>query len=100
MCVIIMYILGVTMNTQPIAVERINLRASIQAKQVIEQAAQLIGTNLSAFMLNQSYEAALRIINQTQVVMLANADRDAILDALENPRQPSQALRDLKALAK
>ena len=82
-----MYILGIAMNTQPIAVERINLRASIQAKQVIEQAAQLIGTNLSAFMLNQ-------------VVVLANADRDAILDALENPRQPSQALRDLKALAK
>lgn len=80
--------------------ERINLRASAEAKQIIEQAAQLIGTNLSAFMLNQSYEAALRIISQHQVLVLSNADRDAILDALDNPREPSQALRELMALSK
>ena len=88
------------MHNQTIAMERINLRASAQAKQVIEQAAQLIGTNLSAFMLNQSYEAALRIINQHQVWLLANADRDALLDALDNPQEPTQALRDLMALSK
>jgi uncharacterized protein (DUF1778 family) len=88
------------MHSQPISVERINLRASVEAKKIIEQAAQLIGTNLSAFMLNQSYEAAIRIINQHQVWVLANADRDALLNALENPREPSQALRDLMALAK
>lgn len=88
------------MHSQPISVERINLRASVEAKQIIEQAAQLIGTNLSAFMLNQSYEAAIRIINQHQVWLLGNADRDALLNALENPREPSQSLRDLMALAK
>ena len=52
------------MHSHAIAAERINLRASAEAKQIIEQAAQLVGTNLSAFMLNQSYEAALRIIQQ------------------------------------
>ena len=88
------------MHSQPISVERINLRASVEAKKIIEQAAQLIGTNLSAFMLNQSYEAAIRIINQHQVWLLGNADRDALLNALENPREPRQALRDLMALAK
>jgi len=88
------------MQSQPISVERINLRASVEAKQIIEQAAQLIGTNLSAFMLNQSYEAAIRIINQHQAWVLGNADRDALLNALENPREPSQPLRDLMALAK
>ncbi len=88
------------MHSQPISVERINLRASVEAKKIIEQAAQLIGTNLSAFMLNQSYEAAIRIINQHQVWLLGNADRDALLNALETPQEPSQALRDLMALAK
>ena len=51
-------------------------------------------------MLNQSYEAALRIINQHQSVATANADRDALLDALDNPQEPTQALRDLMALSK
>lgn len=51
-------------------------------------------------MLNQSYEAAIRIINQHQVWLLGNADRDALLNALETPQEPSQALRDLMALAK
>ena len=88
------------MHNQPISMERINLRASAQAKQVIEQAAQLIGTNLSAFMLNQSYEAALRIINQHQMWLLANADRDTLLEALDNPNEPTSALRDLMALSK
>ena len=88
------------MHSQPVSVERINLRASVEAKKIIEQAAQLIGTNLSAFMLNQSYEAAIRIINQHQVWLLGNADRDALLNALETPQEPSQALRDLMALAK
>ena len=88
------------MHSQPISVERINLRASVEAKKIIEQASQLIGTNLSAFMLNQSYEAAIRIINQHQVWLLGNADRDALLNALETPQEPSQALRDLMALAK
>ena len=88
------------MHSQSVSVERINLRASVEAKKIIEQAAQLIGTNLSAFMLNQSYEAAIRIINQHQVWLLGNADRDALLNALETPQEPSQALRDLMALAK
>ena len=84
---------------QNTAIERINLRASVEAKQIIEQAAQLIGTSLSAFMLNQSYEAALKIINQHQAWVLSNADRDALLNALESPPQPNTALRNLMALS-
>lgn len=87
------------MRSHAIAAERINLRASSEAKQVIEQAAQLIGTNLSAFMLNQSYEAALRIIQQHGVIMLGNADRDAIMRALDNPQEPTRELHELMALA-
>ncbi|MDO8331750.1 MAG: DUF1778 domain-containing protein [Fluviicoccus sp.] len=88
------------MPSHAVSAERINLRASAEAKQVIEQAAQLIGTNLSAFMLNQSYEAALRIIQQHSVIMLSNADRDAIMHALNNPQEPTRELRELMALAR
>lgn len=82
------------------AAERINLRASAEAKGVIEQAARLLGTNLSAFMLNQSYEAAVRIIQQHGTLVVGNADRDAILEALDKEPMPSAELRDLMALAK
>ena len=44
------------------AMERINLRATREAKQVIEQAAALTGTTVSAFMLQQSYEKALSLV--------------------------------------
>lgn len=88
------------MHNHIVAAERINLRASAEAKQIIEQAAQLIGTNLSAFMLNQSYEAALRIIQQHRVIMLSNADRDTIMSALDNPQEPTHELRELMALAR
>lgn len=88
------------MQSHTIAAERINLRASTEAKQVIEQAAHLIGTNLSAFMLNQSYEAALRIIQQHNIILLGNADRDALMYALDNPQEPTPELRELMALAR
>ena len=50
--------------------ERINLRATREAKQVIEQAAALTGTTVSAFMLQQSDEKVLNLIAQQQMIRL------------------------------
>ena len=55
-------ILTYTMGSYMSAMERINLRATREAKQVIEQAAALTGTTVSAFMLQQSYEKALSLV--------------------------------------
>lgn len=80
---------------QTTQLDRINLRTTHETKTIIEQAAELMGTSLSAFMLSHAYEAARRVINEQQFLTLSNRDRDAFVAALENSPKPNKALRDL-----
>lgn len=80
---------------QTTQLDRINLRTTHETKTIIEQAAELVGTSLSAFMLSHAYEAARRVINEQQLLTLSNRDRDAFVAALENSPKPNKALRDL-----
>ncbi len=77
---------------------RINLRTSPQAKALIERAAAIMGSTVSGFMLQNAYEAALRLVAQQDVITLSDRDRDTFLNALENPPEPTQALIDLMRL--
>ena len=77
------------------AIERINLRATREAKQVIEQAAALTGTTLSAFMLQHAYEKALNLIEQQQRITLNAADWERLNQALENPAEANEELMAL-----
>ena len=74
---------------------RINLRTSPEAKALIERAAAIMGSTVSSFMLQNAYEAARRLVAQQEVLTLSDRDRDAFLNALENPAAPTQALIDL-----
>lgn len=74
---------------------RINLRTSPEAKALIERAAAIMGSTVSGFMLQNAYEAAQRLIAQQEVLTLSDRDRDAFLDALENPAEPTPALIEL-----
>ncbi len=76
---------------------RINLRTSPEAKALIERAAALMGTTVSGFMLQNAYEAAQRLLAQHETITLSNRDRDVFLAALENPPEPTEALRRLMA---
>ncbi|MFO1432228.1 MAG: DUF1778 domain-containing protein [Candidatus Competibacteraceae bacterium] len=75
--------------------ERINLRASKEAKDLMQHAADLLGTTLSAFILSQAYEAARRVVADQEILWLSNRDRDRFLTALENPPVPNEALCEL-----
>lgn len=77
---------------------RINLRTSPEAKALIERAAAIMGSTVSGFMLQNAYEAASRLIEQQERITLSDRDRDAFLDAIENPAEPTQALIDLMRL--
>jgi uncharacterized protein (DUF1778 family) len=77
---------------------RINLRTSPEAKALIERAAAIMGSTVSGFMLQNAYEAASRLIAQQEVITLSDRDRDAFLQAIENPAEPTQALIDLMRL--
>ena len=74
---------------------RINLRATVDAKQLIEQAADAMGTTLSAFVLQSACEAARRVLHEHQLLILSARDREAFLAALAQPPAPTEALRQL-----
>ena len=76
---------------------RINLRASPEAKALIERAAALMGTTVSAFMLQNAYDAARRVVAESDTLTLSQKAFDEFVVACEKPAKPTKALRDLMA---
>ncbi|OHC67793.1 MAG: hypothetical protein A2045_07770 [Rhodocyclales bacterium GWA2_65_20] len=76
---------------------RINLRTSPEAKALIEQAAALMGTTVSSFMLQNAYEAARRVVADNDTLLLSQKAFDAFVAACENASEPNEALRALMA---
>lgn len=74
---------------------RINLRTSADAKALIERAAAYMGTTVSAFMLQNAYEAAKRVVAEHEVIMLTQRDFEVFAEALERPPAPIGALKRL-----
>lgn len=74
---------------------RINLRTSAEAKAMIERAAALMGTTVSSFMLQNAFEAARRIVSETDTLLLTQRDFEAFTAAIEHPPKPKAALRKL-----
>lgn len=76
---------------------RINLRTSAEAKAIIERAAALMGTTVSSFMLQNAFEAALRIVSEMDTLLLTQRDFEAFAASIDNPPKPKAALRKLMA---
>ena len=76
---------------------RINLRASPEAKALIERAAALMGTTVSSFMLQNAYDAARRVVAESDTLTLSQNAFDEFVAACEKPAKPTKALRDLMA---
>jgi len=77
---------------------RINLRTSLEVKEMIERAAAAVGATVSSFMLQNATEVARRVLAEQEVIVLSDRDRDAFLKAIDNPAEPTQALIDLMRL--
>lgn len=67
---------------------RINLRTSAEAKAMIERAAALMGTTVSSFMLQNAFEAARRIVLETDTLLLTQRDFEAFTASIEKPPNP------------
>lgn len=76
---------------------RINLRTSPEAKALIERAAALMGTTVSGFMLQNAYEAARRVVEGNDTLLLSRQAFEAFVAACENPQEPNKTLRKLMA---
>ena len=81
-----------------LATERINVRSTIDAKNVIEQAADLLGLSVSSFMIQSSFERAKELHKSNHELKVNNADRDMLMNMLENPRPANDEMKNLMGL--
>lgn len=84
--------------------DRVEIRTSQGERRQFEEAASLLGMNLSEFLRRTALEKSSEIIRSNNTILLSNEDRDAFLTALENPPEPNkklkQALKHHKRLIK
>ena len=85
-------------NMANLATERINVRSTVDAKNVIEQAANLLGLSVSSFMLQSSFERAKELLKSNHELKVNNADRDMLINLLENPRPANDEMKNLMSL--
>ncbi|MEQ1450464.1 DUF1778 domain-containing protein [Acinetobacter lwoffii] len=81
-----------------LATERINVRSTVDAKNVIEQAANLLGLSVSSFMIQSSFERAKELLKSNHELKVNNADCDMLMNLLENPRPANDEMKNLMSL--
>lgn len=68
--------------------ERMELRLAPSAKQVIRRGMSVTGLAAG----DLAYEGARRVLEEHERMVLSGADRDAFLEALRNPPEPTDQL--------
>lgn len=74
---------------------RIEIKTSPQVKSEIEKAAAISGVTLTSFIINLAHNEAKRIAAEADVVRLNQQAWQALNDLIDNPPEPTSALKDL-----
>ncbi len=74
---------------------RIDLRTNFSQKSLLERAAELKHTSLSSYILSTSLKQAHLDLAENETLILSNQDRDLVMDLLDNPPEPNEALKGL-----
>lgn len=75
--------------------ERIDFRANINQKTILERAAEIKHVSLSSYVLTSSLKQAQIDLAENETLLLSNKDRDLIMNLLDNPPEPNEALKEL-----
>jgi uncharacterized protein (DUF1778 family) len=76
-----------TLNT------RLDVRLQADHKNLIEQAASMLGQSVSSFAVSTLVREAGRVVEESVILKLSNRDRDIFLAMLDNPPEPNDRLR-------
>ena len=76
------------------ATDNIEMRVRPSDKERISRAAELTGVGLTTFVRASAAREAERILREHQTTTLSERDRQALLEALDNPPTPTRAARD------
>ena len=83
------------MNNSQGKESRLNIRASRHQKEVIAQAARLVNTTVSTFVLHYAYEGARSVLAERSRFRLPASQWKAFCEALDAPPKDLPALRRL-----
>ena len=72
---------------------RMNFRTKPRIKAAIQRAAALAGVDDTVFAMNAAYRAAMETISAHELTVLETADHEAFFSALDEPPEPTEALR-------
>jgi uncharacterized protein (DUF1778 family) len=78
----------------PVRKERFEARISNEQKALFKRAAELQGRTLTDFVIASAHDAAVRTIEEMEIIRLSAADSRVFAEALLNPRQPPAELRE------
>ncbi len=81
-------------QTAEVKRDRMHLRMDARAKRTLERAAAYAETSVSDFVLANAVAAAERIIDSHEKVTLSARDWDTFYDALINPPEPNEKLKE------
>jgi uncharacterized protein (DUF1778 family) len=81
-----------TRETSRTQTERLEARVAPEQKTFFQRAANLRGVTLTEFMIVSMREAAIRTMEEHEVVLSAN-EQQTFVDMLMNPPKPNEALR-------
>ncbi len=73
--------------------DRMHLRLNAKSKRALERAAAYEETSVSDFVLANAVAAAERVIDAHEKVVLSAPDWDVFYDALVNPPEPNEKLK-------
>ncbi len=73
---------------------RIEARVSPKQKRLFERAAEIEGVTLTDFAVSSMQQAAARVVEESRRMDLSQRSQRAFLEALINPPEPNQALRE------
>lgn len=77
--------------------ERLEARIKVEQKQLFERAAALQGRTVTDFVLSSAEEAAMRTIQNYELIQISGRDRDFFVESILNARGPSKKLREAAA---
>jgi uncharacterized protein (DUF1778 family) len=72
---------------------RLEARLPADVHALLKRAAEIQGRSLTDFVMTAAQEAAIRTIDETQMIHLSLEDQRAIAAAILNPPEPTPALR-------
>lgn len=75
--------------------KRIEFRVPEEAKKTIEDAAKLSNISLSSYILSVVLKQAKIDLEQNEMIVLNNKERDSLMSVLNNPPEANSALKNL-----